>query len=127
MDDMRTPLKRVRGLGAAREGTGHFWRVRLSSIALVPLSFFVVGWVVSLRGAGFAEVRASLTQPLIALAVALFLLVSLDHMRLGMKEIIEDYVHVESSKLALLILNTFFTIAVGVVSLYALARLAFGG
>jgi succinate dehydrogenase / fumarate reductase membrane anchor subunit len=127
MSDMRTPLAKVRGLGSAREGTAQFWRVRLTSIALIPLALFTIGWLVSLKGAGYAEVRASLSQPLVALIVALFLVVSLDHMRLGMKEIIEDYVHGEGAKLALFILSTFFTIAVGVVSLFALAKLAFGG
>ena len=106
MSDMRTPLGKVRGLGAAREGTGNFWRIRVTSIALIPLSMFVVGWVLSLRGAGPAEVRASLGNPLVALAVALFLIISLDHMRLGMKEIIEDYVHEEGGRLALLICST---------------------
>jgi succinate dehydrogenase / fumarate reductase membrane anchor subunit len=127
MSDMRTPLAKVRGLGSAREGTGNFWRQRVSGVALVPLSLFVIGWVLSLKGAGYQDVRASLSQPLVALAVALFLVVSLDHMRLGMKEIIEDYVHGEGGRLTLLVLNTFFTIAVGVVSLFALAKLAFGG
>lgn len=127
MSDMRTPLGKVRGLGSAREGTGQFWRQRVSGIALVPLSLFTIGWVLSLKGAGYAEVRASLAQPLVALAVALFLVVSLDHMRLGMKEIIEDYAHGEGGRLALFVLNTFFCIAVGVVSLFALAKLAFGG
>ena len=127
MGDMRTPLGKVRGLGAAREGTGNFWRIRVTSIALIPLSMFVVGWVLSLRGAGAAEVRASLANPLIALAVALFLIISLDHMRLGMKEIIEDYVHEEGGRLALLILNTFFCVLIGAVSIFALLKLAFGG
>ncbi len=127
MSDMRTPLAKVRGLGSAREGTGHFWRVRLSSIALIPLSLFVIGWVLSLKGAGYAEVQASLSRPLVTLIVALFLVVSLDHMRLGMKDIIEDYAHAEGGKIALFVLNTFFSIAVGVVSLFALAKLAFGG
>jgi succinate dehydrogenase / fumarate reductase membrane anchor subunit len=63
----------------------------------------------------------------VTLIVALFLVVSLDHMRLGMKEIIEDYIHGEGGKLTLFALNTFFAIAVGVVSLFALAKLAFGG
>jgi succinate dehydrogenase / fumarate reductase membrane anchor subunit len=124
---MRTPLGKVRSLGAAREGTGQFWRIRVTSVALVPLSMFVVGWVLSLRGAGFAEVQASLSNPLIALAVALFLIISLDHMRLGMKEIIEDYVHDEGSRLVLLILNTFFSVLIGAVSIFALIKLAFGG
>lgn len=127
MSDMRTPLGKVRGLGAAREGTGSFWRIRVTSIALVPLSMFVVGWVLSMRGAGLEEVRASLANPLIALAMALFLVISLDHMRLGMKEIIEDYVHDEGGRLALLILNTFFCVAIGAASIFALLKLAFGG
>jgi succinate dehydrogenase / fumarate reductase, membrane anchor subunit len=127
MSDMRTPLGKVRGLGAAREGTGNFWRIRVTSIALVPLSMFVVGWVLSMRGAGLAELRASLASPLIALAMALFLIISLDHMRLGMKEIIEDYVHEEGSRLALLILNTFFCVLIGAASIFALLKLSFGG
>jgi succinate dehydrogenase / fumarate reductase, membrane anchor subunit len=127
MSDMRTPLNKVRGLGSARSGTENFWRIRLTSIALAPLSLFILGWVLSLRGAGFAEVRSSLSQPLITLAVALFLIISLDHMRLGMKEIIEDYVHDEGNRLALLVLNTFFTVLIGVASVFALVKLAFGG
>jgi succinate dehydrogenase / fumarate reductase membrane anchor subunit len=127
MSDMRTPLGKVRGLGSAHEGTGQFWRQRVSGIALVPLSLFTIGWVLSLKGAGYAEVRASLAHPLVALAVALFLVVSLDHMRLGMKEIIEDYAHSQGNRLGLSILNTFFTVAVGGVCLFALAKLAFGG
>ena len=73
MSDMRTPLGRVRGLGSAHEGTGQFWRVRLTSIALIPLSLFTIGWLLSLKGASYAEVRASLSQPLVTLVVALFL------------------------------------------------------
>ncbi len=127
MHDMRTPLGKVRGLGAAREGTGSFWRIRVTSVALIPLSMFVVGWVLSLRGAGLGEVRASLANPLTALVVALFLIISLDHMRLGMKEIIEDYVHDEGGRLALLILNSFTCALIGAVSIFALLKISFGG
>ena len=127
MSDMRTPLGKVRGLGSARGGTSDFWRIRVTSIALVPLSMFVVGWVLTLRGAGFAEVRASLSNPLVGFAVALFMIISLDHMRLGMKEIIEDYVHHEGYRLTLIILNTFFCVLIGVASVFALLKLSFGG
>jgi succinate dehydrogenase / fumarate reductase, membrane anchor subunit len=125
--DMRTPLAKVRGLGSAREGTGHFWRQRLTAIANIPLILFFTWFLVALNGAGYAEVRAALANPLVALMMALVLISPLYHMRIGMQVIIEDYVHGEGMKLALIALNTFFTVAVGVASLFALLKLAFGG
>ena len=83
--------------------------------------------MLSLGGAGYAEVRASLGQPLVALAVGLFMVIALIHMRLGMQIIIEDYIHTEGSKLALLILNTFFVAAIGAASVFAILKIAFGG
>lgn len=125
--DMRTPLAKVRGLGSAHEGTGHFWQQRLTGIALVPLTLFFVGFLVCMNGADYSAVRTALAHPVVALVFAVMLVSGLIHMRLGMQVIIEDYVHGEGSKLTLLILNTFFTIAVGVVSVFALAKLSFGG
>jgi succinate dehydrogenase / fumarate reductase membrane anchor subunit len=125
--DMRTPMAKVRGLGSAREGTLHFWRQRLTAIALVPLILFFVGFLVCMNGANYDEVRAALSHPVVALIFMVMLVTGLIHMRLGMQVVIEDYVHGEGSKLALLMLNTFFTIAVGVVSIFALAKLSFGG
>lgn len=125
--DMRTPMARVRGLGSAHEGTDHFWRQRLTGIALVPLTLFFVGFLVCMNGADYGAVRAALANPVVALVFAVMLVAGLVHMRLGMQVIVEDYVHGEGSKLTLLILNTFFTIAVGVVSVFALAKLSFGG
>ncbi len=125
--DMRTPLGRVRGLGAAREGTGHFWQSRVTGLALVFLTLFVVGLLVSLNGASYADVRAALANPLVSLVLLVTIVTGLYHMRLGMQEIILDYAHGEFSKYLLLILNTFFSVAVGAVSAFALLKIAFGG
>jgi succinate dehydrogenase / fumarate reductase membrane anchor subunit len=124
---METPLRRVRHYGSAHEGTTHFWRQRLTAIANVPLTLFFVGLLVSLNGAGFAETRAVLSNPFVALVLLAFIVSALYHMRLGMQVIIEDYIHGEAMKLALLILNTFFAAAVGIAAAFALLKLAFGG
>lgn len=127
MTDMRTPLGKVRGLGSAKEGTGDFWRTRITSVALIPLAIYFIILVIMLNGAGYQEVRAALSHPVNAVVLALFLLVSLVHMRLGMQEIVEDYIHGEGLKVSLLMLSTFFCVIVGLASLLALLKLAFGG
>ncbi|HEY5816954.1 MAG TPA: succinate dehydrogenase, hydrophobic membrane anchor protein [Mesorhizobium sp.] len=126
-NDMRTPLAKVRGLGSAREGTGHFWRQRLTGVANVPLTLFFVGLLIALNGADYETTRAVLANPFVALMLALMLISALIHMRIGMQVVIEDYVHSEGLKLACIMLNTFFTIGVGVMALFALLKLAFGG
>lgn len=125
--NMRTPLSRVRGLGSAKEGTEHFWRQRLTAVSNVPLLIFFVLFLVSYNGEPFAVVAGALSNPLVAVPMGLVVISGVIHMKIGMQVIIEDYIHAEGMKVSLLILNTFFAIAVGAVSLFAVLKLGFGG
>jgi succinate dehydrogenase / fumarate reductase, membrane anchor subunit len=122
---MSTPLGRVRGLGAARSGTQHFWRQRLTAVANVPLTTAFVLIVVALLGRNHAAVVQILGSPLVAVIMLLFILSVTMHMRIGMQVIIEDYVHDEGTKLVLLMANTFFTVAVALASAFAILMLSF--
>ncbi|HYD16092.1 MAG TPA: succinate dehydrogenase, hydrophobic membrane anchor protein [Hyphomicrobium sp.] len=124
---MRTPLKEVRRLGSAKEGADHFWLQRMTAAANLVLSLIAIGIVICLVGADYATVKTTLASPLVALPLLLFVVSAAIHMRIGMQVIIEDYVHGEGAKIALLMLNTFFAIAVAAASVLSLLKLSFGG
>ena len=126
MQTMRTPLKNVRRLGSAKEGTDHFWKQRVSAVALLVLGTVVVALIVSLVGADHATAKRTLANPLVSLVLMLLIGAGVIHMRLGMQVIIEDYIRGEGSKIVLLMLNTFFAIAVGVACTLAVLKLSFG-
>ena len=123
---MLTPLKRVRYLGSARGGTSDFWRVRITGAASFLLSVVFVVVMIAAIGRPYEDVIALIGSPLIAAAFALLIAVTAVHMRIGMQEIIEDYVHGERIKILATVANTFFATAVAVVGLIAILKLAVG-
>jgi succinate dehydrogenase / fumarate reductase membrane anchor subunit len=123
---IRTPMARVRGLGAARSGTKHFWQERVTSVAGIPLTIAFFFIVASVLGRNHAAVVQILGSPLVAILLLLFLLNSIYHMWLGMQVILEDYVHDDVRKLACIMGNTFFCAAVAMAATYAVLKLSFG-
>ena len=124
---MVAPLRRVLGLGSAHEGTMHFWRQRLTGLSnLILITGFVI-LLVALLGRSHSDVREILGHPLVAVWLVLMVVSMTVHMRIGVQVVIEDYIHDHTRKHLILILNTFFTIAVGAVSVFAILKLALGG
>jgi len=126
MSDMRTPLNKVRGLGSAKEGADHFWRQRVTALANVPLTLFLVGTLIFMAGEDYYAVAGYLASPFVAIPMLLLILSVTVHMRLGMQVIIEDYVHSEGRKILCIILNTFFAVFIGLSCIYAILKLSFG-
>ena len=123
--DMRTPLRRVRGLGSAKEGTEHFWHQRLTAVSNIFLISFFIVLLLVLQDSTYAELRHAFANPFVGLPMALVIISVTIHMRLGMQTIIEDYTH-GHLRVPMQIANTFFAIAVAVASLFAIAKLSFG-
>jgi succinate dehydrogenase / fumarate reductase membrane anchor subunit len=121
---MRTPLSRARFLGSAHGGTAEFWRIRITGGALFLLSIAFVAVLIVAIGRPYEEVIRLIGSPLIAATFAQLVAVSVIHMRIGMQEIIEDYVHGERIKILATVANTFFSYALGAVGVIAVLRLA---
>lgn len=123
---MRTAARRVRGLGAARSGTMHFWHQRVTGVAGIALTIALIVIGISLLGRSHAAVVQILGSPLVAVIMLLFIFNSAYHMWIGMQEIILDYVHADKYKFLSLMANTFFAVAVGLACAFAILKLSFG-
>jgi succinate dehydrogenase / fumarate reductase membrane anchor subunit len=123
---LETPLHRVQGLGSAHSGVGHFWRERVTAVALIPLTGWLVVSAVRMVGATEAEAAGFFQRPWNAMLMGLFVIVTCVHMMLGLQVVIDDYVHHPGQRIVLLLLNRAFVWLVGAGSLIALLRLSVG-
>lgn len=124
---MRSQLGRAVGLGSAKEGVEHWWRQRLTAVALVPLVLWFVIALVAHVGVGRQEAVAWLGSPIPAILMVLLIGASFYHAALGLQVVVEDYVHHEWSKLTLLIAMRFACVFLGVAGIFAVLRMAFLG
>lgn len=124
--DLRTPRAKVRGLGSAKDGTGHFIAQRVTAIALVPLGIALIAAIISQLGADHESFKSFMGNPLVAVGFLLLIFTGTYHMRLGMQVVIEDYVHTEGRKVLALLASTFFAIVVAAVAGFSVLKLALG-
>jgi succinate dehydrogenase / fumarate reductase membrane anchor subunit len=123
---MRSALGRVRHLGSAKEGVQHWWAQRLTALALVPLTLWFVASVAWLAGADHAGFTGWVARPHNALLMILLLGAGFHHAQLGLQVVIEDYVHGEGAKLALLIVVKFAALLLALAGIFAVLKIAFG-
>ncbi|MEZ5447657.1 MAG: succinate dehydrogenase, hydrophobic membrane anchor protein [Thiolinea sp.] len=121
-----TPLKKARGLGSAKGGVHHWWMQRVTAIALVPLTLWVAFSVAAMSGESYATVLTYFSSPFNVAMLALFLFAGFYHAALGLQVVIEDYIHNEGMKLAALVGMKFAIALIGIMSIFAVIRTAFG-
>lgn len=122
---LRTPLGRVRYLGSARAGMREDWAIRVTSVALMPLTVGFIWLVLSLLGKDYNGARAELSHPIPAILMMLFLLVGIHHMQIGMRSIIRDYINGWLREWALLA-NLCFAAVLALSCVYAVLRIGLG-
>ena len=123
----RTPLGRVRGLGSAKEGTHHWWAQRVTAIALVPLTVWIVVSILMLAGADRGAIADWLANPVTAGLMVMTILAAFHHGQLGLQVVIEDYVHNEAWKIGLLVFVKLAALLFGGIGIVSVLMLAFGG
>ena len=123
---LRSPLRRVLGLGSAQSGVHHWWAQRLTSVALVPLSIWFVVSLLALPSLGHATVVAWMGQSGTALLLVIFVLVAAWHSQLGVQVVVEDYVHGTGAKTLTLVLVGFAHVLIAAAGVFAVLKVAFG-
>jgi succinate dehydrogenase / fumarate reductase membrane anchor subunit len=124
---LRTAVGRARGLGAARSGVDHFWRQRLTAIALVPLALWLVMSLISVGGADYATVKVWLGRPLNATLMLLAVLAAVWHAQLGVQVVVEDYIHHAVAKWSALIGLRLAAVGLATFMAVSILKVAVGG
>jgi succinate dehydrogenase / fumarate reductase, membrane anchor subunit len=124
--DLRTPLARVKGLGAAGHGVEHWWLHRMTAVSNIPLIVAFVIVVANLAFRPWQEAVGVVSHPLIAILLIITVVSVTSHMRLGMQIIIEDYVHDKGWKITAVIANNFYAVVIAAACLWAVLKVSFG-
>ena len=124
---LRSPLKRARGSGSAKEGVHTFLAERISAVALIPLTLWFVFSVARLPILSYGAVKQWLQSPSVAVALVLFLAALFYHSSLGVKVVVEDYVAGEGKKLVVLLFVKFAHAALAAAAIFAVLKVSLGG
>jgi succinate dehydrogenase / fumarate reductase, membrane anchor subunit len=127
MKSLRSPLGAVSGLGSAKGGAHHWWMQRLTSIALVPLTVWFTVSILSLPSLDHVTVVSWMAQSWTSLLLILLVLVATYHSQLGVRVVVEDYVHNSGMRTLTLVILTFAHTLLAVAGVFAILKVAFGG
>ncbi len=120
---LRTPLSQAKGLGSAKEGAHHWWAQRLTSVALVPLTLWLIFTLASWGEVSYVDAIEWMQSPIVAVGLALLVIVMFYHVQLGIQVIVEDYVHGWLKIVSLVLLN-FACISLAFIGLFSIIKVS---
>lgn len=120
------PLASVRGLGSAKTGTEHWWHQRLTSLALIPLTLWLLFSLVPLLpDATYGDMVHWFSSPLNAVLLMMFIGVTFHHTMAGLEVVFEDYMHCHCLKAICIFLMKFLGYGLTTACLYAVLKVSF--
>ena len=122
-----TPVGRVRGLGSAKAGSHHWILQRFTAVGNVLLVLWLIFSLLQLPGLDYTSVTSWLSQPLVAVPMMLMLVSIFWHLKLGLQVLIEDYIHEDGLKFAVILLLNFYAIGGAAMGIFSIAKIAFTG
>lgn len=122
-----TPFKRACGLGSTSDGVKHWWMQRMTAVALVPLSIWLVFAIAAHAGADYATVAAWFRQPFTTTMLTLFVFTAFLHASQGLTVVIEDYIHHDGIKVTALVAVKLILALLGTSSVLSILHVAFSG
>lgn len=103
----------------------HWWIQRVTAVALVPLALWLTASLIALAGAGYGAFLRWFKAPLTVILMILLLSVLFQHMAAGLQVVIEDYVHVDRTRVAAVRMMRWVCLALAVAGILATLRVAF--
>ncbi len=122
-----TNIGKVRGLGSAKHGGGHWINQRTTAVGNLLLTTWLVASLLIMPNFDQGTLAQWLAQPTVAVPMILMLVSIFWHMRLGLQVLIEDYVHDDALKFGAMTLLNFYVVAGAVFGIFTVAKLAFTG
>ena len=123
---LRSPIRRVLGLGTAKDGVGHWWSQRVTSVALVILGLWFMSALLRLGPLDYSAVTAWIASPVNAVLLSLFVGTAVYHSQLGVQVVVEDYVEHHGAKIVTMILLNFVHVVLGALGIFSVLKIAFG-
>ena len=121
-----TVLRRVRHFGSAREGLKEWRLQRWTALALIPLGLYFVISMLRLATADQLTAASWLSSPVPALLTLLFVAAVFAHAVVGLRSVIDDYVHTRTRLLAADLFVRAVGIILGGASMLAVLKLFLG-
>ncbi len=122
----QSDMAKVKGLGTAKHGFGHWWMQRMSAVLLIPCGLYVLFSLAGLSTMDAQSVVAWLGSPVNAGVTLLFVLAGSYHGALGIQVVLEDYVHSHALSITLQYLTKLLMIALMMTSIFAISTILFG-